>query len=652
MTSTSSRRLAALSLVAASALSSARVEAQATCIDSTGEACLNVVRAARPDGVVEDIFTTRDGLYAPQLTFATYIRGVNGCIGVTHTPTILEGYTCGMAGSDPPGGNDPAFQANSLDWYWTQVVRTRDDGTSVADGEAGSYVPSRGRIYDLGGEANRVVLFPITDHPPLPCEAFEYTVWLSNDPDTTRVATPDAPDPLAWNPARLIRAYTQGWTRNPTAHGAADRDRADLATYLRDNSAGEAVADALATVWALPCGLSFRYVAIQGGNNGNPGPECEFNSSEDELDAAAGLNEDDTAICIDADGDGHRAASCGGSDCNDMDPRIHPGAFEPCDATEDLDCMPATACPAGTSCDAASGLCANNCFEGGCSDGFTCSAGGYCTESACAMRTEPCPDGTICRAGACVEPCEGVTCPHGQICAGGACLDPCQGVVCPAMQVCIANQPGALTLCGPACTCLDLPSSTLCATGTVCDARMGSPTSGLCVEPGCETATCEAGQVCVGGSCVDACAGVTCPLGQRCELGACIADRCAAVTCGTGSVCHEGMCVDPCDLAMCDVGERCVSGTCEADPCFGVDCGADAHCVEGACIANGGPDTGSSIDGGTTVRTDAGGRMAPTSDGCGCRVAARPADARLALGGLLAMLGLVASRRRRARSPQ
>jgi hypothetical protein len=86
MTSTSSRRLAALSLVAASALSSARVEAQATCIDSTGEACLNVVRAARPDGVVEDIFTTRDGLYAPQLTFATYIRGVNGCIGVTHTP--------------------------------------------------------------------------------------------------------------------------------------------------------------------------------------------------------------------------------------------------------------------------------------------------------------------------------------------------------------------------------------------------------------------------------------------------------------------------------------------------------------------------------------------------------------------------------------
>lgn len=628
--------LATSSLLALSVLTPDAALAQATCVDSTGDACLNVIRTARPDGVVEDIFTTRDGLYAPQLGFATYIRGVNGCIGVTHTPTILEGYTCGSPGTSPPGGDDPAFQANTLDWYWTQIVRTRDDGSAVVDGEPGFYEPTRGRIYDLGGEANRVVLFPITDHPPLPCEAFEYTVWLSNDPNATRTATADAPDPLAWNPARLIRAYTQGWTRNALARGVSERDRPDLATYLRDNSGGEAVADALATVWSLPCGLSFRYVSIQGGNNGNPGPECRFDSQEDELDAVAGLNEDDTAICIDGDGDGHRAASCGGSDCNDMDPRIHPGAFEPCDATEDFDCAPMNACPTGTRCDPASGLCANGCFEGGCSEGYTCSAGDFCTEDACAMRTEPCPAGTICRAGACVEPCAGVVCPRGEVCTGGACLDPCQGVVCPSMQVCIADRPGALTICGPACTCLDLPSTSLCAAGTACDARPDSESFGRCVEPGCETTTCGAGEVCTAGACVDACAGVTCPLGQRCETGACIADRCAAVTCGTGLVCRDGECVTSCDLVMCAESERCRDGVCEANPCFGIDCGTEARCVEGACVAIGTDDANTAgMDSG--ARRDAGSRAAPTSDGCGCRV---PGSSSPERGGLWLLVGL------------
>ncbi|GAB4110962.1 MAG: hypothetical protein OHK0013_46890 [Sandaracinaceae bacterium] len=611
------------------------VHAQADCIDSTGDACLNVLRTARADGVVEDIFMTRDGLYAPQIPFATYLRGVNGCIGYTHTPTILTGYTCGAPGTAPPGGDDPSFQANSLDWYWTQVLRTNPDGSTVADGAPGNYEPTRGRIYDLGGEANRVVLFPITDHPPLPCEAFEYTVWLSNDPMATRTASPDAPDPLAWNPARLIRTYTQGWTRNPAARGVADRDRADLATYLRDTSRGDAVADALATVWALPCGLSFRYVSIQAGNNGNPGPECVFHSADDELDAVAGLNEDDTAICIDADGDGHRAASCGGSDCDDTDPAVHPGAFEPCDATRDFDCQPRRECPSGTRCDASSGLCANDCFEGGCADGFTCSAGGFCVESTCAARAEPCPTGTLCRGGDCVAPCAGVVCPRGQVCAGGACIDPCLGVVCPAMQVCIAGEPGARTVCGPACTCTDLAAASLCAAGTACDTRPGSPTAGRCVDPGCETTSCPAGQVCSGGACVDACAGVTCPLGQRCEAGACVADRCASVSCGAGLVCSEGACVPPCDLVSCEAGQRCREGVCEPDPCFGVDCGTEARCVEGACVAN--PVDAGGLDAAGAM--DAGRRAAPTSDGCGCRAVGTSGHGRLALAlGVLALL--------------
>jgi hypothetical protein len=644
----SSRLLAAFlvlsSLGGASLGGASRADAQATCVDATGDACLNVIRTARADGVVEDIFTTRDGLYAPQLGFATYVRGVNGCIGQTHTPTILSGYTCGAAGSNPPGGNDPAFQANSLDWYWTQVVRTDDSGVAVADGLPGFYIPWRGRIYDLGGEANRVVLFPITDHAPLPCEAFEYTVWLSNNPDATTIAPPSAPDPSQWNEARLIRTFTQGWTRNPAATGVAEATRADLGTWLRDTTAGEAVADALATVWALPCGLSFRYVAMQAGNNGNPGPECVFHSSDDELDAVAGLNEDDTAICIDADGDGHRAASCGGGDCDDTNPDIHPGAFEPCNATTDFDCRPADPCPTGTMCDTDTGLCATTCFEGACADGFTCSASNVCLEASCATRTEPCPDGTLCRGGSCVEPCDGVVCPRGRICAGGACIDPCAGVVCPSMQVCIAADPGARTVCGPACTCSDLAASVICGPGRACDARADSPTTGHCVDPGCETAICAPSESCVGGSCRDACIGVTCPLGQLCRTGECVVDRCASVTCGAGLVCRDGACVSSCDGVSCPAGERCVDGGCETDPCAGVDCGAAARCVEGTCIAL--PrDAGGAGDAGAGM--DAGGRRNPNEGGCGCRAGSTESNA-----GWLAALGLalaLMARRRAAK---
>ncbi len=619
------------------------VRADATCIDATGDACLSLVRSARADGVVEDIFSTRDGLLAPQLGFATYVRGANGCYGRTHTPTILTGYTCSSMGV-PELGTDRALYANSLDWYWTQVTRTTDTGATVTDGVGGFYEPTRGRIYDLGGEANRVVLFPVTDHAPLPCEAFEYSVWLSNDPDAAETAPESAPDPSKWNPARLIRVFTQGWTRNPTATGRAEAARPDLGTWLRDASAGEAVADALATVWALPCGLTFRYVSIQAGNYGNPGPACVFHSADDELDAIAGLNEDDTAICADADGDGQRASSCGGSDCDDTDPAVHPGAFEPCNATRDLDCAPPSACPDGTRCESTSGLCVGVCFEGGCAAGFTCTAEGLCVESGCAERTEPCPDGTLCRGGVCRAPCEGVVCPRGEVCSGGACVDPCAGVACPTNQVCIADEPGARTVCGPACTCTDL-AVPLCPSGTACDARDGSDRRGHCVEPGCETAACAASEVCVAGGCVDACTGVVCPLGQQCEAGACVVDLCAAVRCPMGQRCEAGACIDACEGVVCPDGQRCSGGACVSDPCQSITCGEGLLCVDGACVPDGVPrdagPRGPGLDAGDP-------RTPPTTAGGCCRVGGGPGESRAGLLLALGALGL-AWRRRRAR---
>lgn len=54
------------------------------------------------------MFSTRDGLPAPQLGFATYVRGANGCYGRTHTPTTLTGYTCSSMGV-PELGTDRAL---------------------------------------------------------------------------------------------------------------------------------------------------------------------------------------------------------------------------------------------------------------------------------------------------------------------------------------------------------------------------------------------------------------------------------------------------------------------------------------------------------------------------------------------------------------
>ena len=46
-----------------------------------------------------------------------------------------------------------------------------------------------------------------------------------------------------------------------------------------------------------------------------------------------------TPKCPDRDGDGHPDQACGGGDCDDGDPRVHPGAAEVCDsANRDEDC--------------------------------------------------------------------------------------------------------------------------------------------------------------------------------------------------------------------------------------------------------------------------------------------------------------------------
>ncbi len=614
--------------------------------------CLNDFRALPadpliPNRVIDDIFKTSDGKDARQLNFATYFRGLaaatpggaapplSGCIGVstnryngqscvgcdctTCTPVQCTAYSCSETW-DHTAATAHDY-ADKLDWKWWQfdrgtwesnwVTRVADqvrDCPDINNAAQCSYNPVHGMIYDLGGEANRVAVFAITDHTSDSClEPFEWTVWLTDNPDATAtVRDTEAPDPMKWNRAKLDQIFLKGWTRNPNSLGLAT-DTTDLNSV----AAGDALADSPTVVFSLPCGITFRYASIISGNFGSPGPNCEFNSEDDEVDAVAGLNADNTVICPDADQDGFRDAACGGTDCNDHDPAFHPGAVETCSETRDLDCSGGpTTCPSSTRC--FQGQCVPVCFEGGCVTGFTCEQNQFCVPNNCVGMT--CPGGQLCGPNGCQDPCTGATCPVGQVCRGGACLDPCQGVICPVRQHCQADAMGK-GQCVPSCSCLP------CTSG-ICNA-----TSGRCEATGCDTLTCNPGETrdCTGTTprCLTRCQGVSCPLGQQCDAtsGQCKRDMCFGVVCQFGLHCQDGMCI------ATDGGVG------------GGDGGGGDGGRDGAVNDGGGAD-GAGGDGGTREITAEG-------SGCGCRTGGQASSGGLWLLAGLAGLCLLRARRRR-----
>jgi MYXO-CTERM domain-containing protein len=254
---------------------------------------------------------------------------------------------------------------------------------------------------------------------------------------------------------------------------------------------------------------------------------------------------------------------------------------------------------------------------------------------------------------------EGDICPAGYLCDKGSCVESCQGgeFKCPIDKVCSVD--------------------------------------GHCVDPGCQSVTCDAGKVCVGGLCKGPCDGIVCPYDQVCRVGACV-DPCAGLSCDPAQVCDAGVCVAKCDCQPCAASKQCdaTSGLCIDPTCVGVTCGAGSHCAAGACVndcanvvcpadqackggdclpippnptsTSGGSDsTGSfSVGGGSPTATTTGstggaggsaggaggegGSGTGSKSSCGCRVAGDPDTDALGWMGI-AIAAFAASRRREKR---
>ena len=168
------------------------------------------------------------------------VQTLNGAASGTTFDKIAYGYTTFGA---------TAASANARDYDWLQNIGGTIGNAPSAD------TPWNGTIWNLGGQANKAVVFPIIDHGPLPQEALEYTVYLTNNPNSTNLSD--------WHLAVLDQVYLQGWESDATA-----------------------LADGFTTVWRLQDNSTFQYVSVRSvGSQALRTPSGD----ENEIDAVGGL---------------------------------------------------------------------------------------------------------------------------------------------------------------------------------------------------------------------------------------------------------------------------------------------------------------------------------------------------------------------------
>lgn len=126
-----------------------------------------------------------DGLFSTTGFNAAPLTQCNGCT----TPAGQSGVSLDLTGTGSyaynyPSGQDRAFGASFVDNYWIQT------GNVIG-----------GAVWDLGPGASSAIIFNSIDHGPIPQEAIESTVYLSNDQ-------------ITWTQAVTQRVWLEGFMLN------------------------------------------------------------------------------------------------------------------------------------------------------------------------------------------------------------------------------------------------------------------------------------------------------------------------------------------------------------------------------------------------------------------------------------------------------
>ena len=277
----------------------------------------------------------------------------------------------------------------------------------------------------------------------------------------------------------------------------------------------------------------------------------------------------------DADGDGHRAAECGGDDCDDSDVNRFPGNTEVCDSSHDEDCVIVSVGARDMDHDGADDRACCNIVAG---------SAVACGEDCDDTRADVNPRSP--------EVCNGIddNC-NGLIDEGlpaRAYYADCDGdgFGAPAMMMMACAPPTTAPVCNPASAvagwstsnddCSDVDDTVHVGVPELCDA-IDNNCDGRVDEDPAATRACG---IVIGAT------------------GACIGGRCSVSSCAAGLADCDGVFGNGCETevalsvancgacgAACNANETCVNGGCSALACPG-----GTHACNGRCVASDSPD--------------------------------------------------------------